>query len=94
MSLPEPPACLCPLGVHGVHYPACVLSKFQERLDAPDQMFTVVYDSGDGTVVINDFGLQQAVDVRKGLVDTAVRHAAIIELEKLGYTVISPEEGS
>jgi len=59
-----------------------------------DQIFTVVYDGEKGRVIVKDFmdaGISSAIEVRKSLVDQAVRQAAIIELERLGYTVLSPE---
>lgn len=56
------------------------------------QVFTVVYDGGEGEIQVNNFGLREVIQVRQGLVDRAIRHAAIIELEKLGYVVLSPEE--
>lgn len=60
-----------------------------------DQTFTVVYDNKEGEVVVQDFGggIAHAIEVRKSLVDQAVLQATIIELERLGYTVLSPEVG-
>lgn len=58
----------------------------------PDQAFTIVYDAGDGEVVVNNFGVKEAITVRQSMVDSAVRHAAIVELERLGYLVIPPGE--
>lgn len=55
------------------------------------QVFTVVYDDGEGEIQVNNFGVHEVIRVRQGMLDQAVRHAAIIELEKLGYTVLSPE---
>lgn len=53
--------------------------------------FTVVYDGEAGEVHVRGTGLSQAIEVRKGMVDEAVRHAAIVELWKLGYTVLEPD---
>lgn len=55
------------------------------------QVFTVEYDGETGEVLVNNFGVHEAITVRQSLIDAAVRHAAIVELEKLGYTVLSPE---
>lgn len=39
-------------------------------------------------------GISQIIQVRAGLLDKVTRIAAIAELERLGYTVIAPEEES
>lgn len=53
--------------------------------------FTVVYDSEKGEVVTHGFGIDEAITVRQSMVDEAVRHAAVVELERLGYMVVPPE---
>ena len=53
--------------------------------------FTIEYDGAEGTVNVNDFGVREIIEVRKSMLDKAVLFAAIVELEKLGYTVIAPE---
>lgn len=57
----------------------------------PPEAFTVVYDSEKGEVVTRGFGIDAAITVRESMVDEAVRHAAVVELERLGYRVLPPE---
>lgn len=58
--------------------------------NGPD--FTVVYDGENGEVVVDyGTGITQAIEVRQGMIDQATRHAAVVELERLGYTIIPPE---
>lgn len=52
--------------------------------------FTAVYDGAKGEVQISGFGVEEAITVRQSMVDKAVRHAAVVELERLGYTVTKP----
>ena len=62
-----------------------------------DEQFTgyiVEYDPSKGEVVERFNGtMQAAIEVRKNLMEKAIRHAAIVELENLGYTVLSPDPG-
>lgn len=51
----------------------------------------VEYDRERGVLAIFDEYVRQEIEVRKRLEDAVLRQAVIIELEKLGYTVISPE---
>ena len=57
----------------------------------PGGAFTVVYDGEKGEVITRGFGIAEAIEVRKSMIDQAVRHAAVAELERLGYTVVPPE---
>lgn len=60
-------------------------------MNGPD--FTVVYDGENGEVHVDyGTGIEQAIEVRQSMVDQAVRHAAVVELERLGYRVIAPED--
>ena len=54
--------------------------------------FTVVYDDEKGEVVTRGFGVHEAIQVRQSMIDEIVRYAAVVELERLGYTVIPPGE--
>lgn len=54
-------------------------------------VFTAIYDGVEGEVVIDSFGVAEAIQVRQGMVEEAVRHAAVVELERLGYRVLPPE---
>jgi hypothetical protein len=56
----------------------------------PSRIFTVAYNSDAGNVEVETFGVQEVIEVRAQLMDKALRHAAIAELEKLGYTVKAP----
>lgn len=58
--------------------------------DPNEAAFTVVYDSEEGEVVTHGFGIHEAIEVRKNMIDQAVRHAAVVELERLGYTITKP----
>jgi hypothetical protein len=49
------------------------------------------YDADRGVVSVIDQFMTQEIEVRKSLVDDYLRQAVIIELERLGYTVLSPE---
>lgn len=53
----------------------------------------VEYDSEKGVVRHIDEAITSEIEIRQGLIDKVVRIAAIAELEKLGYTIITPEEG-
>jgi hypothetical protein len=54
--------------------------------------YIVEYDPSKGEVVERFNGtIQAAVEVRKRLMDKALRYAVIAELENHGYTVIAPE---
>jgi hypothetical protein len=52
------------------------------------------YDPDEGQVVLSrwiDGTVRDAVLVRKGLEEKAIREAVILELQRLGYTVTPPE---
>lgn len=57
----------------------------------------ISYEPEDGTVRIRQTmngtasGVTEIIKIRQGLREEAVRAACVIELEKLGYTIISPE---
>jgi hypothetical protein len=55
---------------------------------------TVKYDFDKGELNIVDDRARVVIEVRKKLEDDILIKAVIFELEKRGYTVISPEEGS
>ena len=53
---------------------------------------TVRYDMGKGELqTLADDRVREVVQVRARLQEAILRQAVIIELERLGYTVISPE---
>lgn len=52
------------------------------------------YDMDEGRLVTESYpdgAIRQAIEIRKGLEDAAVLQAVVMELERRGYTVISPE---
>jgi hypothetical protein len=49
------------------------------------------YDRDRGVLSLIDEHVQREILVRKGVEDTAILQAVLIELERLGYTIISPE---
>lgn len=51
----------------------------------------LTYDKERGEIVEFDGLVRHVHEVRKTLLDNFLRQALIVELEKLGYTVISPE---
>jgi hypothetical protein len=52
----------------------------------------LLYDHDNGELQTwTDGILREAIEVRKQLMESVLRAAIILELEKLGYTVISPE---
>ena len=60
--------------------------KFKYRAD-----FAMQYDSDAGEVHLIDQSITEIIKVRQSLVDDFVLRATIVELEKRGYTVLSPE---
>jgi hypothetical protein len=50
------------------------------------------YSHETGELSIITGRLREVIEVRQQLVDAMLRQAIIIELEKLGYTVTSPEK--
>lgn len=53
---------------------------------------TVLYKRETGELqTYLDGQLREVISVRAQLLDRMIRQAAIVELERLGYTVISPE---
>lgn len=60
---------------------------------SPEQVFRVQYDTNLGVMTTLDSYIREVVEVRKNLQDKVLRQAVIYELEKLGYTIVSPEEG-
>jgi hypothetical protein len=50
------------------------------------------YDTDRGVLSATNEFLRTEVEIRAGVVEKITRQAAIFELERLGYTVISPEE--
>jgi hypothetical protein len=56
--------------------------------------YIIEYDPSRGEVIERFNGtISAAIEVRNGLMDKAVRYAAIRELEKLGYVVTRPDPG-
>jgi hypothetical protein len=56
---------------------------------------TVEYEPDEGRVVLSrymDQAVREAVMVRAGIEDVAIREAVIEELRRLGYMVTPPEE--
>lgn len=52
------------------------------------------YDLDQGRLVTESYpdgAVRQAIEIRKGLEDALVLQAVVLELERRGYTVISPE---
>jgi hypothetical protein len=49
------------------------------------------YDHDRGVLSLIDEHVQREIHVRKSVEDTAILQAVLIELERLGYTIISPE---
>lgn len=52
----------------------------------------VEYDAEKGVVRHITEAITDEIEVRQGVIDEVTRIAVIAELEKLGYTVISPEQ--
>lgn len=52
--------------------------------------FKYDFENGELQTLIND-KVKEVIEVRKTLLDDMLRQAIIYELEKQGYTVISPE---
>jgi hypothetical protein len=55
---------------------------------------TISYDGKEGVLRTFGAGIEELVQVRARMQEDILRQAVIIELEKLGYTIISPEEPS
>jgi hypothetical protein len=53
--------------------------------------FALRYDNDKGEVHLIDQHITQVIEIRTKMVDDFVRLAVIAELERLGYTVHSPE---
>lgn len=52
------------------------------------------YDMDEGRLITESYpdgAVHQAIEIRKGLEDALVLQAVVLELERRGYTVISPE---
>lgn len=49
------------------------------------------YDRDAGTLDFFDGFIREQIEIRKNLIDAVLRQVVIIELERLGYTVISPD---
>ena len=52
---------------------------------------TTEYDYATGTLSFVEAHMREAIEIRKNLRDEAILLAVIIELNRLGYTVIPPE---
>jgi hypothetical protein len=58
----------------------------------PTPAFLVSYDPENGEVqTYFDGVMREVIEVRVRMTDDVLRQAVIVELEKLGYTVLSPE---
>lgn len=53
---------------------------------------SISYDRTEGVLNVIDEHVHEQIRVRQNLVEESLRVAVIVELERLGYTVISPEE--
>lgn len=51
----------------------------------------LTYDKVKGEVVETDGLVRHVYEIRKQLLDDIIRQVVIVELEKQGYTIISPE---
>jgi hypothetical protein len=69
-----------------------VSTPLSEPSDIYQHVEVIEYDSEKGIVAMYDEFTRSEYEVRAGMLDRAIRAAAIIELERLGYTVIPPEE--
>jgi len=55
--------------------------------------YSIKYDYDKGEMSLFDGFVTEQIKVRMQLQEEALRSAVIIELERLGYTVLSPDSG-